>query len=180
MRPIAAITGLAVALLVAACGTTAGSAPVPSAEPSATSGTPSTTPSGEPSAGELDVELVKGRGVVETEGGGWYVHGWNFDFAVEVTAPAAEVTEDRLTVVLTFPAPAMRVEKAEGDGWECSDVEAGISCAHDATATPGEAWPSLTVNAVATATTKGESLTVEASGPGRGTATVPLRLDTSS
>jgi len=177
MRPIAAITGLAAALLLAGCGSPgAGGSPAPSTEPTTTT---SATSSEKSAAGELDVELGKGRGIVDNEGG-WYVHGWNFDFAITVTAPASSATKDRLTVVLTFPAPAMRVEKAEGDGWECADIDAGVSCTQAATATTGESWPELTVNAVATATTKGESITVEASGPGKGTATVPLRLDTSS
>jgi hypothetical protein len=176
MRPIAAITGLAAALLAASCGSPAGGAPSPSPDPTTTT---SAAPSEVPSAGELDVELAKGRGIVENEGG-WYVHGRNFDFSVTVTAPAAGTTADKLNLVLSFPVPAMHVEKAEGDGWDCADVEAGISCTHSASATPGQAWPALTVNAEAIANTKGESITAEASGPGKGTATIPLRLDTSS
>ncbi len=177
MRPIAAITGLAAALLLAGCGSTGGGG-----SPSTSTGAPVTTTTTEssegPAAGELGVELTGGNGVKELEGS-WYVHGWKFDFSVTVTAPSADASEDPLTLALTFPSPAMRVEGTEGDGWECSDVDSGISCTTAATAEPGQAWPALKVNAIAAAYSMGESLTAEASGPGKGTATTGLQLDTS-
>jgi hypothetical protein len=179
MRASRTITGLVAVLLLAGCAATntgGGSSPT-SGAPTTTSDAPPS--SEEPSEGDVKVELAKVRGITLV-GEKWYIH-TSFSFTVTATAPDGEVGKDPLTAAVSFPGDAVTVFSTEGEGWVCQDVDTGLSCVHADAVGSGEAWPVLTVNAgPPRKTTSDESISVEVSGPGKGSTSVALELDTST
>ena len=92
---------------------------------------------GEPDA---DIELGLQSGAVVTPEGTWYAHGGPLRFAVDVTNSGSS-EENGVEVAIRVPDTVDL--RADADGWNCVDMDGGVSCRSEVLAVPGEGWPEL-------------------------------------
>lgn len=89
---------------------------------------------------DADIELSLGSGVVVAPDGTWYVHGGPLGFVISVTNSGSSV-EDGVEVAVRVPATVDLW--VDADGWNCVDMDGGVSCRSEVVAAPGERWPEL-------------------------------------
>lgn len=89
---------------------------------------------------DADIELTLGSGAVVTPDGTWYVHGGPLRFAIDVTNSGSS-EEDGIEVAVRVPETVdLRVD---ADGWNCVDMDGGVSCRAEVPVASGERWPEL-------------------------------------
>jgi hypothetical protein len=150
-----------------------------------TSSAMATTTTARPLVGgaDADIELNLESGAVVTPDGTWYVHGGPLQFTINVTNSGSS-EEDGVEAAIRVPDTVdLRVD---ADGWNCVDMDGGVSCRSEVSAVAGEQWPKLHA-AISYSTYTQDSIFVGARPglngvpePGENQLAQPILLDTST
>lgn len=148
-----------------------------------TSSAMATTSTARPLVGEdADIELNLESGALVTPEGTWYVHGGPLRFAINVTNSGSS-EEDGVEVAIRVPdTVTLRVD---ADGWNCVDMDGGVSCRSEVLEVSGEQWPELQAEIYYDTYTQGSIFVGARPGlngvpePGENQLEQPIFLDTS-